>query len=124
MDRNSAAPFSEVSPEHSSRISGEICRIRNGYYGNRIPLPEAIYHARKIVDYLWRSNWADSEFWAGLPTNQPHIYNSVVVLERWTDEQPTVLKVPQWFRFDHPIMSAFAGGFLFAVLFFLPEILR
>ena len=96
-----------------------------------VPLPEVIEHARRIVDYLWRSELADDQFSASLATNTPHVYDSVVVLERWITEQTARLMAPResaegrffGLRFEHPIFFAFAAGFLAAVVFFLPEIL-
>jgi len=105
-------------------------RTEPGVTARTVLVPEVIEHARRIVDYLWRSETADSQFWANLGTNTPHVYDSVVVLERWIDQQ-TAQPIPDrsthWsflgLRLDRPNLFAFAGGFLVAVLFFLPEIL-
>jgi len=105
-------------------------RTKPGVTARTVLLPEVIKHARRIADYLWRSETADSQFWTNLGTNTPHVYDSVVVLERWIDQQtaePIPGRSAQWtflgLRWDRPNLFAFAGGFLFAVLFFLPEIL-
>ena len=92
-----------------------------------VPLPAAIEHAQKIVDYLWNSEMADSQLWTHPSTRR--VYNSVLQLQRWIDQQasmPIRDRITEWtffgLRWDRANLFAFTGGFLSAVLFFLPEI--
>jgi hypothetical protein len=87
-----------------------------------VSLPEVIEHAGKIVDHLWNTDAADPQFWADA-CKHPHVYDSMVTLELWMDQQMNQLKQGTTILECFLRMAAFVAGFLFAILFFLPEIL-
>ena len=100
--------------------------------GGIIPVPELIEHAERIADYLWRSEAADEEFRARFGTSQPHIYDSVVVLERWIDQQRTLperfalLPRPSVWRrgMEYTGLVGYLLGILTSALFLFPLGLR
>jgi len=102
---------------------------RDAYTTRAVRLPEAIEHARIIVDHLWNSDAADPQFWADACSSKSHLYDSMATLELWIDQQ-TARSISEWsthetflgLRLDRPHLFAFVAGFLVAVLFFLPEI--
>ncbi|MCI0535522.1 MAG: hypothetical protein L0Z50_09850 [Verrucomicrobiales bacterium] len=96
------------------------------------PPVEVLFHAVKIRDYLWRSEAVSNEYFKCERLGQPHIYDSVAVLDRWLRKYKRELKEyhPSWvenlgqqIKDEGPRLRAFILGAALAVLFFLPEIL-